>query len=47
MKLSEEQVRDFQSIYQKEFGELLDLQTAHDRGVYLVELIKLLFVPAT
>lgn len=45
MKLSDKQVKEFQDIYQKEFGELLDLQTAHDRGLYLVELIQLLFVP--
>ena len=47
MHLTEEDITQFQAIYQKHFGEDISRERAHEEGIKLVRLMQLIYKPMT
>jgi hypothetical protein len=45
MGLTEKQVKEFQEIYKKEFGEEISYEKAYEKGTNLVQLFEAVFKP--
>jgi len=45
MHLSDDQIREFQELYERHYGEVLTRQEAHDRGMEIVRLFELIYKP--
>jgi hypothetical protein len=45
MKISPDQISQFQSIYKNAFGEDISQQAAHDQAMYLIRLVTLIYTP--
>ena len=47
MKISRENIDDFQRLYEEQFGVKLDLEEATERGLQLIRLMELIYKPIT
>lgn len=45
MQISEQKLDEFISLYQKEFGIILDKKIAYDKALRLLGLIKIIYLP--
>ena len=45
--LTDEQIKQFQALYQKHFGKQIGRQEAYDKGEKLVRLIEIICQPVT
>ena len=47
MNLSNEHILEFQSLYKEHFGMDISLEEAHEKGIKLLSLVKLIYKPMT
>ena len=47
MHLTEDDITQFQTLYQKHFGEEISRERAHEEGIKLVRLMQLILKPMT
>jgi len=47
MKLTDEQITQFQTLYKKHFGADISKEQAHEEGIKLVRLMQLIYKPMT
>lgn len=47
MRLTEEQIKDFQRIYKKEFGKEISFEVAQDEAIKFLRMMKIIYRPIT
>jgi len=43
--LTNEQITEFQKLYEKHFGKKIDRQEAYEKGIKLIRLVELIYKP--
>jgi len=43
--LTDEQVKQFQSLYKQKYGQEISRKVAYEKGIKLVQLMKLIYLP--